>query len=41
MTKEDSGNSYSMTDDEYARIRIEYNGIGFIPIHELMAKQTA
>ena len=22
-------------------IRIEYNGIGFIPIHELMAKQTA
>ncbi len=22
-------------------IRIEYNGIGFIPIHELMEKQTA
>ncbi len=22
-------------------IRIEYNGIGFIPIHELMTKQTA
>lgn len=22
-------------------IRIEYNGVGFIPIHELMAKQTA
>ena len=22
-------------------IRIEYNSIGFIPIHELMAKQTA
>lgn len=26
---------------EQQHIRIEYNGIGFIPIHELMAKQTA
>ncbi len=34
MTKEDSGNSYSMTDDEYARMRkaedssYEYQGSG-------------